>query len=234
MKRRTVLVTLALGLLVGAPALAQEPDRRPGVAVLPFEDGGWTGISAEDRQALGVGVQQLLLNELAQNTGLRIVERNVLRRLMEEQDLGATGRVDAETAARIGRLVGARYVILGTISDFGGANPTVLGRIVSVETSEILRAEQTTGRKEELYRMVVDLADRVTRGVDLPALSAEVRNERRSRPVPPDAVTLYSRAQVMADLGRTERAIELYEQIQQQFPAMQEEAAAALRQLRSG
>ena len=33
---------------------------------------------------------------------MRIVERSILRDLMAEQDLGASGRVDARTAARLG------------------------------------------------------------------------------------------------------------------------------------
>lgn len=228
-KRLPVLAIAAL--IVGAvPIRAQEPDRRPGVAVFPFEDGGWSGMQAEDRAAMGVGLQQLLLNELKVNTELRIVDRSTLRDILQEQDLGTSGRVDAETAARIGQVVGARFVVLGTFTDLGGSQPILAGRIVSVETSEVLKAEQALGSAEELYQMVVDLAGRVTAGVDLPRLPAEVREERRERPIPPEALRLYFRAQNMQDLGQTDRAIALYRQIADQFPAMTE-AAEALQQL---
>lgn len=233
LKRSPGLFAVA-ALLAGALQVqAQEQDRRPGVAVLPFQDGGWTNMEAADRQAMGVGLQQLLLNELQQNAGLRIVDRNTLRDvLMAEQDLGASGRVDAETAARIGRIVGARYVVLGTFTDLGGGQPMLAGSVVSVETSEILKAEQALGRREDLYQMVVDLAGRVTAGVDLPQLPAQVREERRERPIPPEALRLYFRAQNAQDLGNTDVAIQLYRQIADQFPAMTE-ASEALRQLQS-
>ncbi len=78
--------------------------------------------------------------------------------------------------------------------------------------------------------MVVDLAGRVTAGVDLPQLPARVQEERRERPIPQEALRLYSRAQVMQDLGNTQQAIELYRQIADKFPAMTE-ASEALRQL---
>lgn len=225
------IAVLAVAFALPVAAGAQEADRRPGVAVFPFEDGGWMGMEVEDRQALGVGLQQILLNELQQNANLRIVERNALREvLMQEQDLGASGRVDAQTAARIGRIVGARYVVLGSFTDLAGSQPTVTGRVVDVETSEVLRSEQALGKKEELYRMVVDLSGRVTEGVNLPALPAVQLEERREREIPPEALRLYSRAQIMQDLGRTQQAIELYRQISQQFPAMSE-AAEALQQL---
>jgi TolB-like protein len=233
--RRWLAVVLAMAVLpvAVAQATAQEPDVRPGVAVLPFEDGGWMGLSTEDRAAMTVGLQQVLLNELSQNTNLRIVERNILRQiLLEEQDLGASGRVDAATAARIGKVVGARYVVLGTFTDLAGSQPTVTGRVVSVETSEVLKAEQALGKKDELYQMLVDLAGRVTSGVDLPALPSEQREARRSRAIPPEALRLYFRAQNMQDLGRTQQAIDLYQQISQKFPAMSE-AQEALRQLQS-
>ena len=230
--RRSLAVVLALAMLPVAAvrAAAQEPDLRPGVAVFPFEDGGWTGMTADDRSAMSVGLQQILLNELSQNANLRIVERNILRQILEEQDQGTSGRVDAATAARIGKVVGARYVVLGTFTDLAGSQPTVTGRIVSVETSEVLKAEQSLGKKDELYQMLVDLAGRVTTGVELPALPSEQREARRSRAIPPEALRLYFRAQNLQDLGRTQQAIDLYQQISQKFPAMSE-AQEALRQL---
>jgi TolB-like protein len=171
-----------------------------------------------------------LLNELSQNTSLRIVERNILNQIIEEHGLAASGRVDAETAARAGRLVGARYVVLGGFTDLAGSQPTVTGRVVSVETSEILNAEQALGKHDELYQMLVDLASRVTEGVDLPSLPERQLEERRSRPIPQEALRLYSRAQNEQDLGNTDRAVELYEQISEQFPAMTE-AQEALKQI---
>jgi TolB-like protein len=234
LRHTPVLPALAVFVVLAAvPAgvAAQEPDRRPGVAVFPFEDGGWTGMEADDRGAMSIGLQQLLLNELSRNANLRIVERNALREILAEIDLGTSGRVDANTAAQVGRLVGARYVVLGTFSDLGGSQPMLTGRVVSVETSEILEAEQVTGRKEELYRMVVQLSGDITEGVDLPALPAQERASRESRQVPPEAIRLYSRAQILQDLGRREQAIELYEQISRDFPALTE-AQEALRQLK--
>lgn len=231
---RSVVPALAsLLVLAGVPAAAsgQDQDRRPGLAVFPFEDGGWTGMGAEDRGALSIGLQQLLLNELSRNTNLRIVERNALREILAEIDLGTSGRVDASTAAQVGRLVGARYVVLGTFSDLGGSQPMLTGRVVSVETSEILEAEQVTGRKEELYQMVVRLSGDITEGVDLPPLPSQEREARQSRQVPPEAIRLYSRAQILQDLGRREQAIELYEQISRDFPTLTE-AQEALRQLK--
>jgi TolB-like protein len=203
---------------------------RPGVAVFPFTNGGSFGRGREDLAALEVGIQQMLLTELHQNTGLRIVERSALRDMLGEQDLGTAGRVDAATAARVGRLVGARYAITGTFMDLNG-NFRLDGRIVDVETGEILRAVRIENqRRDHLYRLLVDLAQQITAGVNLPPLARAAQQERRARNVPDEATTMYSRALIYAENGDTEQAIELYRQIVRRFPDYTE-AREELRQM---
>jgi curli biogenesis system outer membrane secretion channel CsgG len=206
-----------------------QEDTRPGVAVLRFDNGGSYGADREDLEALEVGLQQMLLTELDQNDELRIVERGRLRTLMEEQDLGASGRVESGTAARIGELVGARYVITGVFVDLDG-DFRMDSRIVDVETGEILSTQSVRDDRERLYDLVVQLAGRVTEGADLPALPTATREAREAREIPAEAITLYSRAQVYQDRGRTDRAVEVYRRITREFPAMTE-ARAALEQL---
>jgi TolB-like protein len=231
MIRRTLLATLAV-LAVAMPIAGQTPDTRPGLAVLPFTNGGSYGLAKEDLDALQVGVQELLLTELGLNGNLRIVERSRIRAILEEQGLVEAGRVDAATAASVGRIVGARYVITGVFIDLNG-DFRMDGRIIDVETSEIVKTERVRDRRDNLFEMLVDLATRITQGVDLPALSSEVREERRQMDVPPEAITLFSRAEVLSDGGHTDRAIELYERITQRFPDMVQ-AKQALVRLRGG
>lgn len=216
---------------LAAPAAHGQEDNRPGVAVMPFDNGGSHGeaAEAEDFEALEIGLQQMLLSELAQNTALRVVERGRIQELLQEQDLLAEGRVDAATAARIGQIVGARYMVLGGFVDLFG-DFHMNARIVDVETSEIVASRQVRDRREMIYDLLVDLAAGITEGVDLEPLPAEQREARKEREIPPDAITLFSRAQVYQDAGRTEQAITLYRQITQDFPQM-EEAEQALRQL---
>jgi TolB-like protein len=226
-------LALLLVVLLPVPAAAQgQADTRPGFAVFPFANGGSYGLAREDLAALGVGIQQILLTELSQNTALRIIERGMLREILEEQNLARDGRVDPGTAARIGKLVGARYALTGGFVDLNGAM-RLDGHIVDVETSEIIKAEEIRGKRDDLFDLLVDFAGRVTQDVKLPPLAAQVREARKAREIPAEAITLYSRAQVYQDGGRTERAIELYRQIAEKFPAMTE-ATEALRQLTGG
>jgi TolB-like protein len=230
--RRTGSRLLAT-LLVLAPVAgaAQTPDTRPGVAVLPFQQGISIGAEKETLDALSVGLQQILITELSQNEAMRVVDRTVLRELMAEQDLGATGRVDAGTAAKIGKLVGARYVFTGGFNDVNGRF-RLDGRVVDVETSEIVKAEQVTDERDNLYGIVMDMSQRITAGLSLPPLKQEVQEQRQARrsELPREAVILYSQAQYYQDLGEVGKAKELYQRLTTEFPRMTE-AREALRRI---
>ena len=47
-----------------------------------------------------------------------VVGRSDLTHFIKEQDLGASGNVDAKTAAKAGKLTGAKYLLVATVDDF--------------------------------------------------------------------------------------------------------------------
>ena len=65
--------------------------------------------------ALGYGVAALMASDLARSSRLVIVERLHLDAVMRELDLVRSGRVDSSSAPRVGRIVGARRVIVGDL-----------------------------------------------------------------------------------------------------------------------
>ncbi|MGH7504238.1 MAG: CsgG/HfaB family protein [Longimicrobiales bacterium] len=231
MRARQLLALIAV-VALAAPAAAQDRDTRPGIAVLPFTNGGSYGVDSEDLEALQVGIQELLTTEFAANSSLRVVDRTRLREVLEEQNLGTSGRVDNETAARVGRIVGARYIVKGGFVDLYG-DFRLDGHVVDVETTELIKAESVRDRRENLYDLLVDLAAKITEDVNLPPLPAEQREARKEREIPHEAITLFARAQVYQDGGRSDQAIALYERITEQFPEMVQ-AREALKQLRGG
>lgn len=222
---------LALAAGLAAP-VAQGQDSRPGIAVFTFENGGSYGQDKEDFDALQVGLQQMLITEFAQNAQLRIVERGRINDLLKEQELGASGRVDQNSAARIGKIVGARYVVLGGFIDFYG-DFRMDARIVNVETSELVKTVKVQDRRDKLYALVVNLANSITRDVNLPALPRQAMEQRESRQVPTEALQLYSRALLYADRGDATRAAELFNRAIEVFPEYTE-AQEGLRQLKQG
>ena len=89
---KKLLADFALAAFATLPfevAGQDETDRRPGIAVMQFENAGSHGddAEAEDFAALEVGLQIMLTTELSQNGALRLVERSAIQNLLAEQDL---------------------------------------------------------------------------------------------------------------------------------------------------
>jgi TolB-like protein len=232
MKRRAPRAALGiLALMVGLvlPAMAQ--DTRPGIAVLPFANGGSYGQDKENFAALERGIPATLITELSLNPALRLVERTETQRLLDEQGLAESGRVDAATAAKIGSLVGARYIITGTFIDYYGKF-RVDARIVDVATSEILTVVKAGPKdRQALYELLRDLARDIQQQAGLPPLPTAVSNAGERRAIPTGALTSYSRALLYHDHGHTTKAVEFYQRAIEAFPDYTE-AKEGLRKIR--
>jgi TolB-like protein len=217
MRARAVLTVLALApVLLSAQQRGQ--DTRPGIAVFPFANGGSFGQSKENFDALERGIAGMMISELAQNPAARVVEREQVQRLLDEQNLGAQGRVDAQTAAKVGKLVGARYVILGNFIDFYG-DFRVDVRLVNTETSEIVKTESDRQQREHLFDIIRNVSTQLMKDANLPALQRGASNEQRmNRQVPTEALTYYSRALLFQDRGQKEKAVEMFNRAIEIFP----------------
>ena len=227
-----VLCVALLSLAVGSVgAQARAPDTRPGIAVMPFDNGGSYGQDKENFDALQKGIAGMLISELAQNPAARVVEREDIQKLLDEQNLSGSGRVDPQTAAKIGKLVGARYVVLGTFIDFKG-DFRVDARLVNVETSEIVTVESSHMPREHLFDIIRTVATQLMKDASLPALTKQASDQRMSRQVPTEALTYYSRALLYQDRGQRDKAVDMYQRAIALFPAYAE-AAEGLKRLKN-
>jgi len=217
MRARSVVMVLSLVMpaLLGAQQRGQ--DTRPGIAVLPFNNGGSYGQGKEDFDALERGIAGMMISELSANPAARVVERQEIQRLLDEQNLGAQGRVDAATAAKIGKLVGARYMVLGTFVDFYG-DFRVDVRLINTETSEIVKTESERMQRDHLFDIIRNIAARLMKDANLPALTRQASDQRMSRQVPTEALTYYSRALLYQDRGQKDKAVEMFNRAIAIFP----------------
>ena len=73
-----------------------------------------SGINWDNGEAMGA-----MLSEALMATGrFIVVERAELGDLITEQDLGAEGRTTPQTAAKIGQMLGASILVMGTVTQF--------------------------------------------------------------------------------------------------------------------
>lgn len=110
------LLALAASSLLAAALLPTTvlADERPTIAVIEFTNdsgaGWWRG-------GVGRELAGMLGNELSATRSFRVLERSKLEAVLEEQNLGASGRV-ADNAAQIGKLVGAQFLVAGTVTAY--------------------------------------------------------------------------------------------------------------------
>ena len=81
---------------------------------------------------LGSSVSEILGTELIGTREVTVVERRQLGAVAAQQRLALSGVVPSETAVEAGRLVGARYFVLGAVSRFGSLL-VLTARVVDVE-----------------------------------------------------------------------------------------------------
>jgi TolB-like protein len=220
MRARVVMTVLSL---VPALLAAQQhgQDTRPGIAVFPFSNGGSYGQGKEDFDALERGIAGMMISELAQNPAARVVERQEIQRIVDEQNLVGQNRVDPQTAAKVGKLVGARYVVAGTFIDFYG-DFRVDVRLVNVETGEIVKTESERMQRDHMFDIIRNVATRLMKDTNLPALQRQASDQRMGRQVPTEALTYYSRGLLYADHGQKDKAVEMFNHAIAIFPGYAE------------
>ncbi len=221
MRARAVMTTVLSLAPVLLGAQQRNQDTRPGIAVLPFNNGGSYGQGKEDFDALERGIAGMMISELSQNPAARVVERQEIQRLLDEQNLSAQGRVDPQTAAKVGKLVGARYTVLGTFIDFYG-DFRVDVRLVNTETGEIVKTESERMQRDHMFDIIRNIAARLMKDANLPALQRQASDQRMGRQVPTEALTYYSRALLYSDHGQKDKAVEMFNRAIEIFPGYAE------------
>ena len=79
------------------------------VAVFPFTYQGENKTFAE----LGIGIGEMMITDLSQVNGLKVIERIRLQAMFNEISMGQSGMVEEGTAPRFGKLLGAAKIVHG-------------------------------------------------------------------------------------------------------------------------
>ena len=79
----------------------------------------------------------MLTTTLVQSGKFEVVERTQLGDIVEEQNLGASGAVDFSTAAQMGKLKGADYMVIGVVTECGSARQDTKAYGVRITKSSV-------------------------------------------------------------------------------------------------
>lgn len=186
--------------------LAQtEPDPAT-VGIFPFVfEGG-----DPEYEPLALVLPDLLATDLGITGRLTLIERTKVQALIDELELAESGRVEAGTAARSGRLLGSGHIVQGRFRMEEGARVGVDAALVTVggpgrELSDPLTAQDEIDRFLEMEkRLAFALYDEL--GVQLTAAERERVSERQTESI--EALLAYGRGLAAVDAGRFGQARE--------------------------
>ena len=106
------------------------------IVIAPFENINGKG------DAVPRILQEMLTTSFIKAKHFKVLERDQLQSALDELHFQLSDLADPAKAKKIGKLAGATYVLLGSISDTGGTT-SINARIVSIESGESLAAEDT-------------------------------------------------------------------------------------------
>jgi len=206
MRRVIASVVIFLAVLAALPASAADAPSVPTVAILYFDYQGKT----DELGMLRKGLAQMLVSDLAGGPSFAVVERERLEEVLAEQKLSRSASFDAATAARIGRLLGARFLVLGGFFDLAGTL-RVDARVVEVETGKVVKSVGAGGTLDDFLAVEQKVSSdlRAILEARLPPPAAAPRRVAPPKPparLPASTATRYSRALDAKDRGDRDAA----------------------------
>ena len=244
--RTSMKAWIAATAVVAAPIISFAQTNSPVVAVLYFDNNSF-GKDRADYDGLGKGIADLLITDMASNPSMRVVERDRIQSILQEQSLVQTKSIDPQTAVRLGKLLGAQYMITGGFMSDGKGTLLVTSRVISVETGAITNPVKLQSKGEDVLGLIGQLSSKLNTELKLPAAvrtgeaeqtrPASVGDAQSTRQAGRQAATtrvaqsaaksqkldvktalLYSKALDEQDSGNRQKAAELYRAVLEKFP----------------
>lgn len=172
-------VTLAFGFVAQTlpiypfSALAAQANQSLSLAVLPFEN--LTRQPADDW--MGLSLAESLTGALAKIPHLQVIERSQIKRLIQEQNFGQTALVDSSQAPSLGKMMGAKRMVVGHFQKVGD-RLRIQARVIQVETGQVLPegVVQVEGSEQAFFQLLDQLTQELSQqfqnGTASPLLNA--------------------------------------------------------------
>jgi hypothetical protein len=169
---RRVLVPLLLALAAvpaaGGEAVAQASDVT--IAVFRFGNAGAYGESRDTTEARRLRIGRMLASELELQPGIRTIYPRQTAAAMRPDSAGRRGRrIDAATASRVARELGAQYAVTGSYVDHFG-RIRVNAQLVDARSNTIVKVftndDPALQRREDLQEIVRAQAIRIAQAVN--------------------------------------------------------------------
>jgi TolB-like protein len=224
---RMAWALVVAGALAAPAAAAAQGANKPVVAVLSFDNNS-IGKDAADYNGIGKGIQDMLITDMSGSGNVTLVDRDHIQQVLQEQHLVKQGAVDPQTAIRIGKLLGAQYMITGGFMSDGRGSMVLTARSIEVETSRIANPQRVQQKTDDVLGLIAQLSAKVSKDMKLPAMDhgtgavdnkkmGDVGAKPQQKMDLPTAM-LYAKALDAKDSGDNAKAVTLFRQVLDKFP----------------
>ncbi len=136
--KRILLLVISLCIINAFPSYSQT-DNRPTIAVALF--------TIENTEpTIAKVVAENIITYIVDMNKFNVIERTQLERVLREAQLSNSDLMERNNTVRIGKLLSAKGVIIGSIITFGSTT-TITARLVETESGRIIKSA-----REEIYR----------------------------------------------------------------------------------
>jgi hypothetical protein len=172
---------LLIALILLGAALAKAPAATQDVLTVAIFDFESKGEAVHD---LGAKVATLINASLSAEPQIITVERADLEKVLGEQELGLSGTVSPDTAAKVGHLTGAKVLVTGRVFN-ADKELIVVAKIIGTETSRVYGEMVKGPVAGALTDLAATLAKKITATVtskgDTLVAKVESRDDRIAR-----------------------------------------------------
>ena len=156
-----ILVFLTISLLMPICAFAEFSKTK--IAVLDFQLQG----ENFDNKDMGTIVAEWFITAMVREGRFDVVERRMLEKILSEQKLAMSGIIDATSATQIGKLLGVKVIISGSVMKFKEVTE-INARIIDVESASIIAAENIkSAATATLQDMVIEMSAKIIKNFPL-------------------------------------------------------------------
>jgi TolB-like protein len=103
------------------------------------------------------GLALMLITDLSKVRSIQVLERVKVQALIEEMGLGVSGLVEPDTAPRVGKLLGAQWLVGGDISGDPLTQLQIQSNILDVPTPKLLSQQIAKGKLADVFRLEKEL-----------------------------------------------------------------------------
>ena len=163
----TLLLMFFLVITIIQPSFAESMR----VAVVEFSEKG-----SADIPDAGAIAAEWMISSLGKLNKYDLVERVLLKKILEEQKLGQSGLIDSKTATKIGKLYGVNAIVSGSVMTWGGIS-SISARLINTEDGSIISTGDVKATSKNAIALQVDRLAHILAGVDYDGEAPTVRSD---------------------------------------------------------